>query len=219
MKNYKTKSRGMSKMLKKTILIASCLLIATMVGGCTNSTSKTNKAEKLALTKANVQKVFKGQYNVENINLEWGSIDATFVTKNNVDRKETSKLIKNIQAKIKLNFTVKGSNSITVDNYDYKLLGHTDNKNAIVIGYIPYIYIETNYSVHKHSMETKFNLLNPTSDVKITAKDHEDGDLTSKIKLKNTDVLNKIGTQTITYEVTDSDGNTNTKDLNIEVTK
>lgn len=55
--------------------------------------------------------------------------------------------------------------------------------------------------------------------MKITAKDREDGDLTSKIKLKNNDSLTKIGTQTLTYTVTDSDGNIVTSDLDIEITK
>lgn len=39
----------------------------------------------------------------------------------------------------------------------------------------------------------------------------------SKIKLQNSDVLNKIGYQILNYEVTDSDGNIRTDTLNIDV--
>ena len=69
-------------------------------------------------------------------------------------------------------------------------------------------------------MATKFNLLNPSEHVKVTAKDVEDGDITNKIKLKNSDVLTKIGEQKLNYEVTDSDGNTITNnDLKLQITK
>lgn len=57
-------------------------------------------------------------------------------------------------------------------------------------------------------------------DSKITSTDLEDGDLTTKIKLINRDALNKIGKQTLIYEVTDSDGNTTINNgLNITVKK
>lgn len=57
-------------------------------------------------------------------------------------------------------------------------------------------------------------------DSKITSTDLEDGDLTTKIKLINRDALNKIGKQTLIYEVTDSDGNTAINNgLNITVKK
>lgn len=200
----------------KTILIGIILSLIMILSACGNNNIITTK--KIPLTSENVLKVFNNQYNVEHINLETGNVTATFVTKSNTNRKDSVQLIKDIQTKINENFTVTNSNSITLDNYDYKLLGATDNKK-IVVGYDPDISIKTQEYNHKYSMSSKFNLLNPTSDVKITAKDREDGDLTSKIKLKNNESLTKIGTQTLTYIVTDSDGNTVTSDLDIEITK
>lgn len=204
--------------INKFILIIASVLIIFSVAWFVNSKSSNNKDEKLELSNENIQKVFSEQYNVDPIDLEWGNISATFTTKKNVDRKEATKLIKDIELKIQKNFTVVDSNSIKLKNIDNVLLGQTDNKR-ISIGYSPDIYIETKEYVHKYSIATKFNLLNPSSDVEITAKDSEDGNLTNKIKLKNNGILTKIGKQTLTYEVTDSDGNIKTTDLDIEITK
>ena len=60
----------------------------------------------------------------------------------------------------------------------------------------------------KYSMSTKFNLFNPIKGATVTATDDEDGDITNKVKLKNSEVLTKLGKQTLIYEVIDSDGNT-----------
>ena len=204
--------------ISKLILIIASVLIFLSVAGCVNFESSNNKAEKLELTNENIQKIFNEQYKVGPIDLEWGNIGATFTTKKNVDRKEATELIEDIELKIQKNFTVVDSNSIKLKNFDNILLGQTDNKR-ISIGYSPDIYIETKEYVHKYSIATKFNLLNPSSDVKITAKDSEDGNLTNKIKLKNIDVLTKIGKQTLNYEVTDSDGNIKNTDLDIEIIK
>lgn len=202
----------------KLILIIAAVLIVFNIVGCSRSESSSNKTEKLVLTKENIQKAFSDQYIVDPIDLEWGNISATFTTKKNVNRKEATNLIKEIELKIQKNFTVVNSNSIKLKNIDNVLLGQTENK-GISIGYLPDIYIETKEYVHKYSISTKFNLLNPSSDVKITAKDSEDGDLTNKIKLKNIDVSTKIGKQTLNYEVIDSDGNIKNTDLDIEITK
>ena len=78
-----------------------------------------------------MQKVFDNQYNVEHINLDSNNVTATFVSKNNIIRKDAANLIKDIQA----------------------------------------------------------------------------------------DVLTKLGNQTLTYTVTNSDGNTTTSNLDLEITK
>ena len=54
----------------------------------------------------------------------------------------------------------------------------------------------------------------------VTAKDEEDGDLTSKIKVKENTVNNKkVGEYKVIYEVTDSKGKTTTKEIKVTVTK
>lgn len=218
---YKNKLRGMNAMkIRKIILIAIPLLLLIMFTSCGNSDMTTNiNTQKLALTNKNIQKVFSNQYIVENINIYHSNVTATFVTKGNTNRKESPKLIEDIQAKMHENFIVNNLNRITLDNFDYILLG-TFRNEKLIIGYVPDIYIKTNDYFHKYSKATKFNLLNPTGDMKIIATDLEDGDLTNKIILKNSDVLTKLGTQTLTYAVTDSDGNTITNnDIKIEITK
>jgi len=204
--------------INKLILIIAAFLILFSIAWCSRSESSNNKTEKLTLTKENIQKVFSEQYNVNFIDLEWGNVSATFTTKENVNRKEAIVLIKDIELKIHKNFTVVDPNSIKLKNVDNVLLGQIENKK-ISVGYSPDIYIGTKEYIHRYSIETKFNLLNPSSDVKITSKDPEDGNLTNKIKLKNNDVLTKIGKQTLNYEVIDSDGNIKNTYLNIEITK
>lgn len=54
--------------------------------------------------------------------------------------------------------------------------------------------------------------------IKITATDEEDGDLTSKIKeTENTVKLDTVGTYKIIYQVTDKYGKTTTKEIKVEV--
>lgn len=208
--------------MKKNKLIltiaAVSILILFSITGCSSSSSSNTKIEKLAVTKENVQKVFGEQYNLSDIDTDWGNVSATFTTKKNVNRKEATKLINDIESKAQKNFKVTNPSSIQLNNIDNVLIGRSEN-GKIFIGDSPSISIETQEYVHTYSMKTKFNLLNPTSDVKITATDPEDGNLTSKIKLKNPEVLTKIGEQTLTYNITDSDGNLDSKDLKIEITK
>ena len=51
----------------------------------------------------------------------------------------------------------------------------------------------------------------------VTAKDQEDGDLTSKIKVKENTVKTTKGTYKVVYEVTDSKGKTTTKEIRVVV--
>jgi len=208
----------MKNKTNKLIGIIAVVSLVFSITGCGSSTASNTKSEKLAVTKENVQKVFSEQYNLSSIDVDWGNVSATFTTKKDVNRKEATKLIKDIELKAQKNFKVNDPSSIKLNNIDNVLLGHSE-KNKVVIGYLPDISIGTQEYVHKYSITTKFNLLNPTSDVKITADDAEDGNLINKIKLKNPEVLTKIGDQTLTYEVTDSDGNTDSTDLKIEITK
>ena len=202
----------------KLILIIAVVAILFSITGCSGSASSNTKTEKLALTKENVQKVFSDEYSLSSINLDWGNVRATFTTKKDVNRKEATKLIKDIESKAQKNFKVTVPSSIELKNIDNVLIGHTGD-GKIFIGYSPDISIEKKYYVYKYFMANKFNLLNPVDDVKVTATDSEDGDVTSKIKLKNPEVLTKIGEQTLNYEVTDSDGNTDDNAFKVEITK
>lgn len=61
------------------------------------------------------------------------------------------------------------------------------------------------------NVKDKFNILDG-----VTAKDAEDGDLTSSIKVKSSDFKeNRGGVYTVVYEVSDKDGNTVTKERKI----
>lgn len=54
----------------------------------------------------------------------------------------------------------------------------------------------------------------------VTANDTEDGNITSKVKVRSSNLdINKVGTYTITYEVTDSTSLTTTKTITVTVTK
>lgn len=208
------------------LLIISFLLVTIMLVGCKSSAN--NKSETLPLTKENIQKVFADQYTVEVEAIDAptatdkGSIQATFVTRKNVNKKDSPKLIVEIRKELHENFALNNRNIIQLNNYNNKRLGRVESDNdKVVIGEVPCININTPISMEypKYSMSTKFNLLNPVEGAKITADDDEDGDITNKIKLKNGEVLTKLGKQTLIYEVTDSDGNTRTNELDIEVTK
>lgn len=210
-------------MKKIIVLMISSLLVVTMFAGCRSSDSA-----KLPLTKENIEKVFSDQYyvGIEGINqgteIDKGSIQATFVTKKDVNRKDSPKLIKEIREKLHANFDIGSNNHIELYSYNKKLLGSTQADNdKVVIGSVPYININHLLSMElpKYSMSTKFNLLNPVKGAKVTATDNEDGNITSKVKLKNSEILTKLGEQTLIYEVTDSDGNIVTNELDIEVTK
>jgi hypothetical protein len=207
------------------MLLITGFLLLIMLAGCRSSN---NSNGKLPLTKENVQKVFSEQYYVrvdaidEPTETDKGSVEITFGTKKNVNRKDSPKLIKDIRKELHENFDIGSDNHIELYNYNKKLLGSTQYDNdKIEIGEIPYINIEHLISMElpKYSMSTKFNLFNPIKGATVTATDDEDGDITNKVKLKNSEVLTKLGKQTLIYEVIDSDGNTRTSELDIEITK
>lgn len=118
------KLRGMNKVKnKKIILITGFLLIVGILTGCGNTnTQVSTKTQKLEFTLANVKEVFKDQYDVENLNVDENGTNETFVAKTNVNKEDAPELLKDIQAKIKENFILKVTNSITLLNNDYKIL-------------------------------------------------------------------------------------------------
>jgi len=64
-----------------------------------------------------------------------------------------------------------------------------------------------------HDISTSFNPLSGVS-----AFDHEDGNITSKIIVETNNVnINALGTYTVTYKVIDSDLNTTTKTINVRI--
>ena len=203
----------------KIILIATSLLIIAMFTAC----GSILPTKKLALTKENIQKVFVNAYGVEIYLLDSPnkSISANFYTKTDIPKDKVKDALVQIKSNLHKNFDMSNNNIIEIDTKEHTLI--KDNKGKIQIGDLPQISIQepTLYIPQMYSMSTKFNILTLNrDDMKITATDYEDGDLTNKIKLKNSNVLTKIGKQTLIYEVTDSDGNTITNnDLSIEVTK
>lgn len=116
---------------QKIILIASSLLVIGILAGCGNTTTQesttSTKTEKLEFTLDNVQEFFKDQYYIENVSVDESGTNETFVTKTNINEKEAPKLLEDIQAKIKENFVLKVSNSITLLNNDYKILDSNNN--------------------------------------------------------------------------------------------
>lgn len=220
-------------MKRKKLIITSSILMVIMIllASCGNKTTSqtSTQTEKLALTKENIQKVFKDDYaivEIPGINTDIPSdqsVSITFVTKNNTNRKDAPKLIKAIQKKLHENFTLGAGNTIQINNYNNKLLARVgSDKDKIVLGSSPVInFSNMPYGGNPSRPITNknFDLLNPATDIQVTATDDEDGDLTNKIKLLNSIDINKIGTQTLHYEVTDSDGNTRTDDLDIDITK
>lgn len=212
--------------MKRIMLLITSFLLLIMLAGCRSSD---NSNGKLPLTKENVQKVFADQYAVEVEAIyaptatDKGSIQATFVTRKNVIRKDSPKLIAEIRKELHENFDLNSRNIIQLNNYNNKLLGRADSDNdKVVIGESPVINFANNpmLAYPKRSINDKnFDLLKPAGDVKVTATDDEDGDITNKVKLKSDIDINKVGSQTLVYEVTDSDGNTKDYELNIEITE
>lgn len=221
------KLKGMDKMKNsKIILIAISLLIIATFVGCSNISGGI-RPKKLELTKENIQKVFSekykvGVYSIDNESNKPISISVNFGSKNYVPKNKAKEELAQVESTLHKNFTISNLNII-----DIELKGqHTlikDNYGKIQIGDIPQINIQepTFYIPQAYPMYTKLNILTLNRDnIKITATDYEDGDLTNKIKLRNSNVLTKIGKQTLIYEVTDKDGNTvANNDLTIEITK
>ena len=198
----------------KIMFIGISLLLIIMLTACGNT-------KKLTLTSENIQKVFNNTFNVGiySISDQNESISAIFNAKQNIPKSKAKEELTQVEGTLHKNFTISNSNSI-----DIEVKGHTliqDDYGNIQIGQIPEINISVPIIyLNDYSMSTKFNLLSPVENSKITATDPEDGDLTSKIKLKNSYVLTEIGTHTLIYEVTDSAGNTITNnELTITVKK
>lgn len=204
----------------KLLLIIAVVPLVFSITGCSSSASSNTKTEKLALTKENVQKVFANQYDVgiNTILAKHKSISGVFISKKDIPKNKSNEALKEIENTLHKNFDINNDNLIEISRNGHTII--KDDSGKIQIGEAPLIEIQEPLDSHKYSMATKFNLLNPSENVQVTAKDDEDGDITSKIKLKNSDVLTKIGEQKLIYEVTDSDGNRETNnDLKLEITK
>jgi len=213
--------------MKKNKLIltmtAVSILILFSITGCSSSASRNAKTEKLPLTKENVQKVFSEQYNVRisEINNERKSINASFVTKANIPKNKSKETLKDIEDTLNTKFDVNNKHNISINiNVNDNIL-IDDTYGKIQIGEAPKIYVSTGYMYDTtYFISKKFNLLNPFDTIKLTANDREDGDITNKIKLKNAEVLTKIGQHKLIYVVVDSDGNITMDDeLSINVKK
>jgi len=213
--------------MKKNKLIltmtAVSILILFSITGCSSSASRNAKTEKLPLTKENVQKVFSEQYNVRisEINNERKSINASFDTKANIPKNKSKETLKDIEDTLNTKFDVNNKHNISINiNVNDNIL-IDDTYGKIQIGEAPKIYVSTGYMYDTtYFISKKFNLLNPFDTIKLTANDREDGDITNKIKLKNAEVLTKIGQHKLIYVVVDSDGNITMDDeLSINVKK
>ena len=208
----------MKKNKLKLIMVAVSISILFSITGCSSSASSDTKTEKLALTKENVQKVFADKYEVSSFNEVNNSLGADFSTKIDIPKSKARETLKEVEDALHKNFNIVDKNSINIYNSHDNLL-ISDEGGVIQIKSAPTIDIENAYYTYSYSMSKKFNLLNPYENTKITANDKEDGDLTSKIKLKNPEILTKIGEHQLIYEVTDSDGNIYDNELKINVEK
>ena len=218
---------------KTSQLLLLMAIVSLILTGCGRSAANNTKTGKLALTKENVQKVFQKAFGDEYELLDVSvyepikSISVGLISEKDIPKNKGSEKLKEVENILHKNFDIGDRNSIEIVN---------DNKNGshritvikeyigkiIQIGQKPNFTISDpqNIKILKYSMSTKFNLLNPYKNITLIAKDEEDGDITSKVKLKNPEVLNKLGEQSLIYEVTDSDNNTVTENYyKIEVTK
>lgn len=203
---------------KKVILLIAVVSLLFTITGCSNS-----KPKQLAFTEKNVQKVFSNQYNVRiaDLNSERKSINANFDTKTNIPKNKAKETLKSIEDTLNKKFGVNNKHNISINIYVNNNILIEDTYGKIQIGENPKIHVSTSYMYDTtYSMSKKFDLLNPFDTIKVTASDKEDGDITNKIKLKNSEVITKIGQHKLIYEVVDSDGNITVDDeLNINVEK
>jgi len=211
----------MRKNKTNKLIVIAVVSLAFSITGCNSSKTSNIKTEKLQLTKENVQKVFSNQYNVRisEINNGRKSINASFVTKANIPKNKSKETLKDIEDNLNSKFDVNNKHNISINIYVNDNILIEDTYGKIQIGEAPKIYVSTVYMYDTdYSMSKKFNLLNPFDTIKVTANDKEDGDITNKIKLKNPEVLTKIGQHKLIYVVVDSDGNITMDDeLNINV--
>jgi len=203
--------------ISKLLVIITVISLVFSITGCSRSKTNNAKIEKLAVTKENVQKVFANKYDVEvySISSNGKSISSVFHTKTDIQKNKAKETLIEVKNTLHKNFNITDDNSITIENEGHILI--KDDSGKIQTGEIPEIN-KSNYMYDTvYSMSKKFNLLNPFEGVKLTADDNEDGDITSRIKLKNPEVITKLGEHNLIYEVIDSDGNTANIDLKINV--
>ncbi|MDS0528323.1 hypothetical protein NNC19_21790 [Clostridium sp. SHJSY1] len=216
-------------MKKKLILMSALIIALSSFTGCGSSgTSTTEKKieEKLPLTKENLTSVFSEyEYNVfAEINEEAKSIQADFIKKNDVERGKEKEELAKIEDILHERFDINEDDTHNNINckYDYKIIV-CRNFDKIAVREKPVIHVENKgqyYTYVEYKLNNKFDILNPYKDLKVTANDEEDGDLTSKIKIKNPEILNDVGEKKkLIYEVTDSDGNTATEKFSVDVIK
>ncbi|MBC6310072.1 DUF5011 domain-containing protein, partial [Listeria sp. FSL L7-1582] len=121
------------------------------------------------------------------------------------------------------------SNPVTVDaNGNWKFTMHAKQKQGrpVAVRYVDYPDIIAQTVVAKGDLPiiTASNRTLRAGDVfdgkeGVSALDTEDGDLTNNINIISNDVnMNTVGVYSITYEVSDSDGNTSSKTIEITVT-
>ncbi|HEY8893136.1 MAG TPA: hypothetical protein VIM70_23190 [Clostridium sp.] len=213
----------MKNKTNKLIVIIAVVSLVFSITGCSSSVFSNTKIEKLTFTEKNVEKVFSNQYNVRisDLNSERKSINVSFDTKTNIPKSKGKETLKSIEDTLNKKFDVNNKHNISINIYANDNILIEDNYGKIQIGEAPKIYVSTVYMYDTtYSMSKKFDLLNPFDAIKVTADDKEDGDITNKIKLKNTEAITKRGQHKLIYEIIDSDGNVTTDDeLSINVKK
>ncbi|MDU8976956.1 MAG: NPCBM/NEW2 domain-containing protein, partial [Clostridium perfringens] len=125
---------------------------------------------------------------------------------------ETTKVLKYNDNMVEINIPVKGINKLEIQVSD------SGNGNTSDHGIIVNPKLSTNNV--KPTIKTEDAVINVKDEFDlldgVIAKDVEDGDLTSSIKVKSSDFeANRGGIYTVVYEVTDKDGNTVTKERKI----
>ena len=138
---------------KNIILITLSLLLIAILTAC---------GEKLELTKANVQKVFKNNYDVEvaSINSTNKNISAVFNSKKDIQKDKAKDNLAQIKTTLQKKIDISDNNLIEI-----KLNKHTlikDNYGKIQIGEPPKINIKESLSPIRpvYSISNKYNLLN-----------------------------------------------------------
>ena len=116
---------------------------------------------------------------------------------------------------------IKGLDLAKYNNVSLSLGSSKDSTFSVVLAFnlidesVDIPKINTDKLIKVIKLGSKFDPL-----IGVTASNKKDGDLTSKIKvIKNTVDTSKEGTYTVTYEVTDKEGNTETETVDIVVSK
>ncbi len=121
----------------------------------------------------------------------------------------------NITNKLQVTENTVNKDKVGTYKVTYKV---TDNNNQTTTKTIKVIVTENKKPVINAS-DTEITI-NHEVKINVTATDAEDGDITSKIKIKENTVNNKVlGTYKIVYTVTDSYNQTTTKEIKVTITK